>query len=47
MTHPRSECGGAMAAGAAGQRKAREALFMLVQAQTADVRAATLATFTA
>jgi alkylation response protein AidB-like acyl-CoA dehydrogenase len=38
--------GGAMAAGAPAQRKAREALFLLVQAQTADVRAATLATFT-
>jgi alkylation response protein AidB-like acyl-CoA dehydrogenase len=37
--------GGAMAAGAPAQRKAREALFLLVQAQTADVRAATLATF--
>jgi hypothetical protein len=36
-----------MAAGAPAQRKAREALFLLVQAQTADVRAATLATFTA
>jgi hypothetical protein len=39
--------GGAMAAGAPAQRKAREALFLLVQAQTADIRAATLATFTA
>lgn len=39
--------GGAMAAAAPGQRKAREALFLLVQAQTADVRAATLATFAA
>jgi hypothetical protein len=37
--------GGAMAADAPAQRKAREALFLLVQAQTADVRAATLATF--
>ncbi len=37
--------GGAMAADAAAQRKAREGLFLLVQAQTAAVRAATLATF--
>jgi hypothetical protein len=38
--------GGAMSLAAPAQRKAREALFLLVQAQTADVRAATLATFT-
>ena len=38
--------GGAMRLDAPAQRKAREALFLLVQAQTADVRAATLATFT-
>jgi hypothetical protein len=37
--------GASMSLDAAAQRKAREALFMLVQAQTADVRAATLATF--
>ncbi len=37
--------GAAMSLDAPAQRKAREALFMLVQAQTADVRAATLATF--
>jgi hypothetical protein len=39
--------GGAMSLDAPAQRKAREALFLLVQAQTADVRAATLATFAA
>jgi alkylation response protein AidB-like acyl-CoA dehydrogenase len=38
--------GRAMSLEAPAQRKVREALFMLVQAQTADVRAATLATFT-
>jgi alkylation response protein AidB-like acyl-CoA dehydrogenase len=38
--------GGAMALASPAQRKAREALFLLVQGQTADVRAATLATFT-
>jgi alkylation response protein AidB-like acyl-CoA dehydrogenase len=38
--------GGAMSLASPAQRKAREALFLLVQAQTADVRAATLATFT-
>jgi Acyl-CoA dehydrogenase, N-terminal domain len=38
--------GGAMLETAPAQRKAREALFLLVQAQTAQIRAATLATFT-
>jgi hypothetical protein len=38
--------GGAMLATAPAQRKAREALFLLVQAQTAQIRAATLRTFT-
>jgi alkylation response protein AidB-like acyl-CoA dehydrogenase len=37
--------GGAMTSTAPAQRKAREALFLLVQAQTAAVRAATLETF--
>jgi alkylation response protein AidB-like acyl-CoA dehydrogenase len=37
--------GGAMTLGARGQRKAREALFLLVQAQTAPVRTAILRTF--
>jgi hypothetical protein len=39
--------GGAMLETAPAQRKAREALFLLVQAQTAPIRAATLATFAA
>src|SRR3954468_3041910 len=38
--------GGAMLTTAPAQRKAREALFLLVQAQTTQIRAATLATFT-
>jgi alkylation response protein AidB-like acyl-CoA dehydrogenase len=38
--------GGAMLVTAPAQRKAREALFLLVQAQTAQIRAATLRTFT-
>jgi alkylation response protein AidB-like acyl-CoA dehydrogenase len=37
--------GGAMLPASPAQRKAREALFLLVQAQTAQVRAATLRTF--
>jgi hypothetical protein len=37
--------GGAMVATSPAQRKAREALFLLVQAQTAQIRAATLRTF--
>jgi hypothetical protein len=39
--------GGAMLSTAPAQRKAREALFLLVQAQTAQVRAATLRAFAA
>jgi alkylation response protein AidB-like acyl-CoA dehydrogenase len=38
--------GGAMLSTSPAQRKAREALFLLVQAQTAQIRAATLRTFT-
>lgn len=39
--------GGAMVTASPAQRKAREALFLLVQAQTAQIRAATLRTFEA